>query len=141
LSSASGARPFIKIGFAVTGVISFAKPSMGINPIFKVNDAKVSPAKVYIKSNSPAKAASSAKVSSFTNKSGANELLFFFKVKSSTKLPVLSRQNALEPATRQLPTIYIFIRLLATAPTALEYILKFMEFDTDISIDFNNLNS
>jgi hypothetical protein len=141
LSSASGARPFIKIGFAVTGVISFAKPSMGINPIFKVSDAKVSPAKVYIKSNSPIKAVSSAKVSSFINKSGADELLFFFKIESSTELPILFRQNALEPTTRQLFTIYISVRPSATAFAALNYVLKPVEFNIDISIDFNNLDS
>jgi hypothetical protein len=114
---------------------------MGINPIFKVSDAKASPAKVYIKSNSSIKAASSARVSSFINKSSANKLLFFSKVESSTESPILPRQNAPEPAIRQLPTIYIFIRPLATAPAALEYVLKPMEFNTDISIDFDNLDS
>jgi hypothetical protein len=141
LSSTSGAGLSIKIGFAAISAINSTKPSVGINPTFKVSDAKASPAKVYMKSNSFAKAASSAKVSSFINKSGADEPLFFFKVESSTELPILLRQNALEPATRQLPIIYIPARLLATAPAALEYILKPVEFNTDISIDFNNLDS
>jgi photosystem II stability/assembly factor-like uncharacterized protein len=91
LSSASGAGLSIKIGFAVISVISSTKPSIGINPIFKVSDAKASPAKAYIKSNSPAKAVSSAKVSSFINESGADEPLFFPKVESSTKSPIPPR--------------------------------------------------
>ena len=62
---------------------------MGINSIFKVSDAKASPAKVYIKSNSPIKAISSAKVSSFINKSSANKPLFVSKERS-TKLPIKS---------------------------------------------------
>jgi hypothetical protein len=40
--------------------------------------------------------------------------------------------------------MYIPIRLLATAPAALEYILEALrsvEFNMDISIDFNNLDS
>jgi hypothetical protein len=141
LSSTSGARPSTKIGSAIISITSSAKPSIGINPTSKVSNAKASPAKVYIKSNSPAKAVSSAKINSFINKSGANEPLFFFKVESFTESPIPPRQNALEPAIRQLPTIYIPVRPSATAPAALEYVLEPMEFNTDISIDFNNLDS
>jgi hypothetical protein len=141
LSSTSSTGLFIKIGSAAISVINSTKPSIGINPISKVSNAKVSPAKVYIKSNSPAKTASSAKVSSFTNENSANKPLFFSKVESSIELPVLPRQNVLEPAIRQSPTIYILARLLATAPAALKYILKPIEFNTNISIDFNNLDS
>jgi hypothetical protein len=89
LSSASGAKLSIKISFAAISVISFTKPSISINPIFKVSNAKASPAKVYIKSNSSAKVVSSVKVSSFTNKNSTDEPLFFFKVESFTKSPVL----------------------------------------------------
>jgi hypothetical protein len=113
---------------------------VGINPISKVSNVKASLAKVYIKNNSPIKAASSAKVSNSTNKSGADKPLFFSKIESSTELPVPPRQNALKPIIRQLPTIYIPVRPSATAPAALKYILEPMEFDTDISIDFNNLD-
>jgi hypothetical protein len=141
LSSTSSAKPFTKIGFAAIGITNSTKPSIGINPISKVNDAKVSPAKVYIKSNSPTKAASLVKVSSFTNENSADKPLFFSKVESSTKLPVPPRQNAPEPAIRQLLIIYIPTRPLATAPVALKYVLELMEFDIDISIDFNNLDS
>jgi hypothetical protein len=48
---------------------------------------------------------------------------------------VLPRQDALEPAIRQLP-----IRLLATAPAALEYILEVLE-SVESNIDLNNLDS
>ena len=51
---------------------------MGINPTPKVSNAKVSPTKVYIKSDSFAKAASSAKVSSSINKNSADKILFIF---------------------------------------------------------------
>jgi hypothetical protein len=144
LSSASSAKPFIKIGFAATSITSFTKPSIGINPISKASDVKASPAKAPIKSSSPAKVASLVKVSSFTNESSANEPLFFLKVESSTKLPILPRQDALEPTIRQLLTMYIPIRPLATAFAALKYILKALgsiKFNTNISIDFNNLDS
>jgi hypothetical protein len=141
LSSASSAKPFIKIGFAATSITSFTKPSIGINPISKASDVKASPAKAPIKSSSPAKVASLVKVSSFTNESSANEPLFFLKVESSTKLPILPRQNTLEPAIRQLPIIYIPVRLSATAPVVLKYVLKPVEFNINISINFDNLDS
>jgi hypothetical protein len=41
---------------------------------------------------------------------------------------------------RQLPIIYIFIRLLAIAPTALKFVLESVEFNIDISIDLDNLD-
>jgi hypothetical protein len=91
LSSASSTRLFIKIGSAAISVTSSTKPFININSTSKVSDTKASPAKVYIKSNSLAKAASSTKVSSFINKSSTNEPLFFSKVESSTKSPVSFR--------------------------------------------------
>ena len=165
MSSASSTGPSIKIGFATTNITSSTKSSIGINP--RVSNAKASSAKPPIKSSSPTKVASLARVSSSTNKSGANKLLFISKEESFTKSPiksgsttkrvgstkisnrkkaksVLLRQDALEPATRRLPTVYIPTRLLATAPTALEYILevfKSVESDIDINIDINNLDS
>ena len=95
MSSASGAGPSIKTGSATTNVISFAatnatssaKPSVGINPTFRVSNAKASSAKRAIKSSSSAKAASLAKVSSSINKSSINKLLFVSKEESFTKLP------------------------------------------------------
>jgi hypothetical protein len=91
LSSASGAGLFIKINSAVIGIISFTKPFISINPISKASNAKVSPAKVSIKNSSSAKAVSSVKVNSFTNKSSADKPLFFLKVESSTESPILPR--------------------------------------------------
>ena len=109
---------------------------MGTIPIFRISDAKVSPTKVPIKSSSFAKAVSSAKVSSFTNKSGADEPLFFPKVESSTKLPILPRQDALEPAIRQLTTVPSPIKLLTTPPVTLDDVLKVFK-SIKSSIDFN----
>jgi hypothetical protein len=167
LSSASGTRPSTKIGFTTTNVTSSTKPPIGINPTSRVSNAKVSSTKPPIKSGSPTKVASLARVSSSTNKSGANKPLFISKEESSTKSPVksgsttkrvgstkisnrkkaksiLPRQDALEPAIRRLPTLYIPIRQLAIAPTALECILeafKPIDSNIDINIDLNNLDS
>ena len=165
MSSASSARLSTKIGSATANTISSTKPSTGINPTSRVSNAKVSSTKPPIKSGSPTKAASLAIVGSSTNKGGANKLLFVFEEESFTKLPtgsgstargvgpaklsrpngkkaksVLPRQDALEPTIRQLPTIYIPIRLLAIAPTALEYILEVFK-SVEFNIDLNNLDS
>jgi len=158
LSSASGAGPSIKIGSATINVTSSTKPSIGINPIFKISNAKASSAEPLIKNNSPAKAVSSARVSSSINKSGANKPLFVSKEESVTKLPVkkagsaklskpngkkaksvLPRQDALKPATRLLIIIPPLTRLLATTPAALEYILKVFE-SVESDIDLSNLD-
>jgi hypothetical protein len=53
---------------------------------------------------------------------------------------VLPRQDALEPATRQLPIIYIPIRPSAIAPTALEFVLEVLK-SVESNIDLNNLDS
>jgi len=58
---------------------------MGINPTFKISNAKVSFAELSIKSNFFTKTASLVKVSSSTNKSSDNELLFIFEEESVTK--------------------------------------------------------
>ena len=63
---------------------------MGINPTFKVSDAKISLTKACIKSNSFTKVVSLVKVSSFINKSNADKTLFIFKKESFTKLLVKS---------------------------------------------------
>ena len=108
---------------------------MGINPTFKVSNTKVSSAKQPIKSSFFTKAVSLARVSSSANRSGANKPLFIFKEESFTKLP--ARQDALEPAIRQLPIVYI---LLATDPVALECILEAFN-PVESNIDLNNLHS
>ena len=138
---------------------------MGTNPTFKASNAKVSSAKVFMKSSSFAKAASLAKVSSFTNKSSADKPLFFPKVESSTKLSakssfttkrvgfaklskpnkkkaisVLLRQDALEPAIRQLIIVFLFISLSAIPPITIDYILEAREI-VKSDIDLNNLDS
>ena len=137
---------------------------MGINPTFKVSNAKVSPTKAYIKSNSPTKAVSLVKVSSFINKSGADKILFIFKEESSTKSPiksgsttkktgsikfsrlnkkkaksVLLKQDTLKPVTKRLTTVFPPIRLSATPPIIIDDILKAFKF-IKFSIDFNNLD-
>jgi len=108
---------------------------MGINPTFRVSNAKASSAKRPIKSSSPTKVASLAKVGSSANRSSTNKLLFISKEESFTKSP--ARQNAPEPATRQLPIVYI---PLATNPTALECILEVFK-PVEFNIDLNNLHS
>ena len=137
---------------------------MGINPTSRVNNAKVSSAKPPIKSGSPTKVVSLARAGSSTNESGANKLLFISKEESFTKLAiksgsttkrvgstklsrpnrkkasVLPKQDALEPAIRQLPKIYIPIRLLTIALASLEYILEVLK-SIESNIDLNNLDS
>ena len=108
---------------------------MGINPTSRVSNAKVSSAKPPIKSSSSAKAVSLAIVSSSTNESGTNKLLFVSKEESFTKLPI-----NLEPAIRRSAIVPPPIRPLATAPTALEYILEVLE-SVESNIDLNNLDS
>jgi hypothetical protein len=61
---------------------------MGINP--RVSNAKASSAKLPTKSSSPTKVVSLARVSSSTNKSGANKPLFISKEESLTKSPIKS---------------------------------------------------
>ena len=139
MGSASGAGLFTIIGFATTSVISFAKPSIGINPTSKINDAKASPAKAPMKSSFSTKAVSLARVSSFINKSGANEPLFFLKVESFTELPILPRQDALESAIKRLTTVPSPIRSLAIPPVTLDNILEAFK-SVESGIDFNNLN-
>jgi hypothetical protein len=169
-SSASGAGPSTKIGSAATNASSSAKPSVGINPTSRVSNAKASSAKRPIKSSSPAKAVSSARVGSSTNESGTNKPLFVSKEESFTKSPVksgstakrvgsaklsrpngkkaksvLPRQDAPKPATRRTLTVPPPTRLLATAPTALEYytleVIESVESNIDIDIDLDNLDS
>ena len=60
---------------------------MGINPTFKVSNAKASSTKRPIKSSSPTKVASLARVSSSANRSSTNKPLFISKEESFTKLP------------------------------------------------------
>ena len=74
MSNASGAGPSIKIGFAIINIINSTKPFAGINPTVKINNAKISFAKLPIKSNSPAKVVSLVKIGNSINKSGANKL-------------------------------------------------------------------
>jgi len=129
---------------------------MGINP--RVSNAKASSAKLPIKSSSPAKVASLARVSSSTNKSSADKTLFISKEESFTKLSiksgstakgvgsiklsrfngkkaksVLPRQNALKPAA-------ILHILLAIAPAALELILEVLK-SMEFNIDLGNIDS
>ncbi|XTI82923.1 hypothetical protein V2W45_1326380 [Cenococcum geophilum] len=119
---ASGARLSIKIGSATNNVISSAKLFIGINPTFK--------------SSSPIKASGST-----TKRVGFAKL---FRPNGKKAKSVLPRQGALEPATRQLTIVPPTIRLLAIAPTVLEYILeilKSVESNIDLNIDLNNLDS
>jgi len=90
LSSASGARLSIKIGSAITNILSSTKPFIGINPTSKVSNAKVSSTKQPTESSSSTKVASLARVGSSTNKSSANKPLFVSKEESFTKSPIKS---------------------------------------------------
>ena len=135
MSSASSTRPSIKISSTTTNITSSAKPSIGINPTSRVSNTKASSAKPPIKSSSSTKVASLAIVSSSTNKSGANELLFVSEEESFTKLPINP-----EPAIRRSAIVSPPIRLSAIAPTALEYILEVSK-SVESNIDLNNLDS
>ena len=101
LSSTSSTRLFIKIGSATTNVISSAKPSAGISATFRVSNAKASLAKLFTKSSSPTKAASLAKVGSFTNESHTDKPLFISKEESLAKSPAKSNINGLLLTSRQ----------------------------------------